>query len=489
VKWEEAAMRGLVGASVVGLCLAFQWPNPGLAQPQPQVSPDRTEDVADAGDNPFLTFDDFSWRAFIALNWPALTGAANRGLPDRSKKFGDPGPRVWETWKARYEVFAPGGAKPAAWNSYDGSNPCGGFGNKTKMLSAFTHFADFNQASFTLGRLANPLVAQNRTYTRYEVRFNKEEFDTIDQNQWYIRSKLPTAANPGKFRIGSIEVKAAWRILNDRDTAEVRRRYYVTKALVFDPDATDQAGSIVCNMQDVALVGLHIVSKTRLRPQWIWTSFEHVDNVPPRGDGDAREPDAKDSRVPYSYNSGMPPAGLAPKRAPPSITQNNHPPNPDPMQVVRMERIKGETMQRNRAYWALPEIRGTIWENYMLVMTQWPKTPGQPNGDPFPIVGPTNPPTNLANTTMETYLQGPGASCMQCHQSVSNRHGMDFVAFMLLDAHDPLQAAMARSVPLERTTIASGKKAARRPDLRKTALDDHPSISALARILRQGSGR
>lgn len=484
-------MRGFVGASVVGLCLAFQWPNPGLAQPQPQVSPDRTDDVADAGGDPFPRFDDFSWRAFIALNWPALTGAANRGEPDRNKKFGDDGPRVWETWKARYEVFAPGGAKPAAWNSYDGSNPCGGVGNQTKTLSAFSHFADFNQAAFTLATLANPLVAQNRTYTRYEVRFNKEQFDTIvdDRNQWYIRSKLPTAANPGTFRNGSIEVKAAWRILNDSDTSEVRRRYYVTKARVFDPEATDQAGSIVCNEQDVALVGFHIVIKTPLRPQWIWSSFEHVDNVPPRGNGDAREPDAKDSRVPYSYNSGTPPTDLDPRTPPLSITERNHPPNPNPMQVVRKQPITQQTMNRNRAYWGLPEIRGTIWENYMLVMTQWPSTPGQPSinnpGSPFPV----GVASTLVNTTMETYQQRPGRSCMECHHSVSNQKGLDFVAFMALDATDPLQAAIARSVRFERTAIATGKKAARKPDLQKTVLDDHPSISALARFLREGIGR
>src|SRR5262245_61444244 len=92
-------------AGIAGLCLAVQILPVARAQvPPPQVSPDRVLDVIGAGPGiPFEEFDNFSWRAFIALNWPSLTGAANRGLPDRSKKLADPGPRVWETYKSRYE--------------------------------------------------------------------------------------------------------------------------------------------------------------------------------------------------------------------------------------------------------------------------------------------------------------------------------------------------------------------------------------------------
>jgi hypothetical protein len=44
---------------------------------------------------------------------------AHRGEPDRSKSLGDSGPRVWETFKARYEIFQPlakgGLSAPAVW--------------------------------------------------------------------------------------------------------------------------------------------------------------------------------------------------------------------------------------------------------------------------------------------------------------------------------------------------------------------------------------
>jgi hypothetical protein len=462
---------------------------------QPQVTPDRIDDVPDGIGSPFPRFDDFSWRAFIALNWPAMPGAANRGQPDRTKKFSDLGPpRVWESWKARYEVFVPGARRPEAWASFDGLNPCGGIGNEVKILSAFSHFHDFNQAAFTLARLANPLIAQNRTHTRYEVRFNREQFDTIVDNEWYIKKKLPTKDNPGTFNDGSIEIKAAWRILIAADKEDVRKRFYVAKdALVFDPGETAKAGTVVCLKRDIALVGFHIVTKTKLRPQWIWSSFEHVDNVPPVGSGNDREPDAKDVPAPYSYHSGRPPQELVPRNAPDAVNAANFNPNPDPMQVIRQRSIHPETMRMNRDYWALPEIKGSVWANYMLVMTQWPSAPGVPSptndGSPFPRSVPATR-TNTANTTMETYQQRPQSSCMACHDFVSNQKGMDFVAFMALDATDPAQATIARSVvPAGRTIGIEPASRARRIAPLRTPLDDDPSVAALAKMLRGYSAR
>ena len=435
---------------------------------EPKALPDRIIDVPATKPDPFPAFSNFSWRAFIALNWPALTGAADRGQPDRSKSFGDPGPRVWETFKSRYEVFQrdrDGRALiPSKWNSYEGNNPCGpGVDNRTKTLSSFSEFSDFNQATFELGELGNPLVAQNRTYTRYEVRINKEEFNSIVDHKWYARNNLPTAQKPGRFNVGSIGVKAAWRILTDQDTPTIRQRYYVVKdAAVLDVAKSLQAGIAVCAKKDIALVGFHIVVKTEYRPQWIWSSFEHVDNVPPIGMGEAREPDANDAHMPYSYNDPTKPQYLAPSLKSPlgNAVSTSNPPkhDPNPMQVIRQHPINTKIMAMNRAYWALPEIRNTVWANYMLVTTQWPTVtqPDEPSnsGQPFPggFVDPkqpmdvyqlpaknAGPPSNLANTTMETYLQAPSSSCMACHHSVSNAYGRDFVAFMTVKANDPPQ--------------------------------------------------
>jgi hypothetical protein len=410
--------------------------------PPPTVSPDALPDVPPTpdGQSPFPFFNNYSWRSFIALNWPALTSPAQRGQPDRSKRFGDTsGPRVWTTWKSQIEIFQPGGAKPSDWTSYDGKNPCGeGFSNSVVTLSAFSPFSDFNQAIFALDRVGNPLVAQNGTYVRYEVRVNRQEFDSItDENhKWYIAANLPSPDNPVPFNVGSTEIKAAWRILTDKDTPAIRSRYYIVPdAQVFDVTAKK------CLKRDIALVGFHIVTKTADRPQWIWSTFEHVDNVP----GLSSEPKPP-SGVPFSFNDPSKPQTLDPRRPPPPISPTNQPvANPTPMQVVRLQKIgptpDDDTMKMNQAYWNLPEIKGTVWENYMLVATQWPTqtSPEKPdnNGVPFPIDG-----METANTTMETYFQAPrqppftGGSCMECHQT-SNAAGRDFVMFVTMDAFRP----------------------------------------------------
>src|SRR5207244_3966801 len=136
-------------------------------------------------------FDDYSWRAFIALVWPALKD--QRGTPDPMAKVGGPGPRVFETYKALWEVFHPDGSAPADWNKFEPKkfNPCDvdtAWGDLT--LGSFSKFGDLGQAG--VGTLVGPLVAQPKTkptYVRFLTGFNKTEFDFLMN---------PTGATPPK---------------------------------------------------------------------------------------------------------------------------------------------------------------------------------------------------------------------------------------------------------------------------------------------------
>lgn len=400
------------------------------------VSPDRIEDtsILKPDVDKFPELDNFAWRAFVALNWPSLTDPAHRGTPDRAKTIGDPGPRVWETFKARYELLpvGPDGGPiaPAPWETYDAVNPCGEAVNpRTKTLATFEPFMDFNQFAF-MGVAANPLVAQNRTYTRYETRMNKPQYSEL--SAWSQGEILPDLDHPLRLPPGSIAVKAAWRLLTAKDTPAVRARYYVVKnANVVDVAKTIAAQRVVCSKSDIALVGLHIVIRTKSRPQGLWTTFEHVDNVPPASAG---EPDAKAAGVPYSYfNPSKRKLGLWPEYGstgtfPVSIDQ---PPkiNPEPNQVVRRHPLHLSTMSMNRHYWKLRGIKGTVWANYMLVAIQWPTRahPIDPynDGNFFP----EKRKENLVNTTMETYFQDSPSSCMSCHRAFNVR-GRDFVGIL-----------------------------------------------------------
>ncbi|MGA8715571.1 MAG: hypothetical protein WB647_21475 [Roseiarcus sp.] len=449
------------------LALALNFAAAGIAVPDlaaagdiaPLVSPDRIDDVPSTKVDPFPAFDNFAWRAFIALNWPSRTEADHRGEPDRERMLGDSGPRVWETFKSRYELFEVGqDGKPAApspWASYEGLNPCGAeVENRVKTLASFVPYADFNQPGFSLGEPLNPLVAQNRTYTRYEIRINRAEYDAIAATGWSESKNLPNEDHPADLPIGSIAIKASWRLMTEADTPAIRSRYYIVKdAEVVDVANSLVAGRALCSKSDIGLVGFHIMIKTRYRPQWLWSTFEHVDNVPPAGEGEAREPDARDAGAPYSYYDASEPDRKLPLLGSPEslpVSASNPPQvDPAPMQVTRRHPVHPSTMAMNRAYWTLPGIKGTVWEHYMLVASQWPTViiPRGPQNDGTYFPGLTLSPgvprepyqsddpsrenkENLANTTMETYLQDAPSSCMACHASLANARGRDFAGIL-----------------------------------------------------------
>lgn len=290
------------------------------------------------------------------------------------------------------------------------------------VLGSFTNFQDFNQAGN--GRFGGPLVGQNHTYVRFEVRLNQLEFDFIRGQQLYRKARLTDSSRPKlRFPNNCIAVKAAWRIIKEDELPAAQGRYYLADAKLLDPITNK------CKLQKVGLVGLHIVQKTPMRPQWVWSSFEHVDNVPEPGTTPlpGSHFSFNDLSKPQVQN---PPAPLAP------ISKSN-PPLDDPreMQVVRSKKIADSTKRTNGDYRAL--LRGTVWENYQLVVTQWPKfpQPEEENGAPFPgqFTGP-EPMTNIANTTMETYFQkNVSTSCMNCHD-VARRKGTDFVWLLQLRA-------------------------------------------------------
>ncbi len=356
-------------------------------------------------------FDSFSWQSFVALNWPAAldsSGRPVRGKADLGKTIGDSRPpRVWESWKASWETFRKGGVAPSEWSSYDGGHPCIGesAGDKTLlMVSKVGSVTDGINEAFS-----GPLVDQNRNYARYEIRFNETQYNVIRTNQWYLRSKLPTdPSKPVNFpssvqgSYGAIEVKAAWReLVAGQDDFN---RYYAADGIIVEPGTPP-----TCRNAKLGLVGFHIASKVDPFREWIWSTFEHVDNVP------ASYPPPAGIR--YSYNDGKNPPNPRGYDYQPEILPDGKPVPPKeqrkPVQVSRVTPIPKDTQAMNGRYQDL--LRGTVWQNYQLVATQWPTTVGQfkvggdcPKNCDFPF-----PATAVANTTLETYLQTD--NCTGCH--------------------------------------------------------------------------
>lgn len=402
--------------------LAAAQPTPVLVEPSAKI-PLEVDIPGGFGGNPIDFFDDYSWRIFLALNWPAVPGS--RGKPDMAKNLSDVGaPRVWETWKADYEIFQPGGMVPTKWSSLDAVTPCPevpatGSGNE-RILGSFSQFGDLNQAAF--GEAGNPLVAQNRTYARYEIRVNEAEYDFIVSRKYYLAESLPKPdpAQPAEpFTNGSIELKAAWKELKTpEEIAAAAGKYYTVVSKVMGPKAGKP-----CESATLALVGFHIVQKTPKRPQWVWSSFEHVDNIP-----EGAPPAGKK----FSFNDGTKPQKLDPEFAPlPLSADNPQQDDPTPMQVVRGLPTHPQTTATNAKYQA--KLAGTVWANYQLVMTQWPTEVNPPDGPGAPFPGDDDT-TCTANSVMETYFQdSTTSSCMACHDKARSAK-LDFVWFVKLRA-------------------------------------------------------
>lgn len=401
------------------------------AMPADVCIPDGFKDV------PINYFDEYSWRAFLAMVWPAAPG--RRGVANARQTVGAPGPRVFETLKPIWEVFHPDGSVPARdFQSYDSSasNACqakAAFGDV--VLGSFNGIDDIGQAG--AGELAGPLAAQNGRYVRYQTLYNQTAFDFIVKRGYYLRANLPKVPSPRptipvlEFPAGSVIVKAAWLDMVGFPADQVKRFY--TRAAILRDTATG-----ACARRTVGLVGLHIIQKTASRPQWIWSSFEQIDSVPPSRFGE---------RVKFTFHDGS--ESKMPAENPLPVV----PLAPEPVKPFNVERpffarVHPKTELTNYQYQEL--LKGTPWEYYGIVVTQWPRldgnqatpVPASQNGDitnTFPGAGAFS---AFANTAMETFDQGrPQLGCMSCHNQA--RLGADFIWSVLDHAYPPKFSAPA----------------------------------------------
>jgi len=355
---------------------------------------------------PFVPFDTFSWDTFISLNWPAKQG--QRGVPNQAACIGDKADSVvWETFADAAVLFQQ---NPPPWDG--GAKALSGIATfrdtelkSTKTVKRFSKISpagiariqaapddfDFNQA------FSSPLIDQNGNYAVYEVRFDKTAYNFVLNGQFYLRKNLPLP--PTGYTNGSTVVKAGWRVLTAADLARKPVRYYHTEAMVYDPDLKKDV------LKPIGLIGFHIMVKTPSRPQWIWATFEQVDNVSTTVAG-----------LKPSFNNGTPnpptPKGFSYKppqlKGDPLVFPPKGGPNRQPVQVTRIPQaaIPAQTVPPNAKYQAL--LNDTPFEFYQLTHSQWPSDPSnvQQFGVPFPSSG-------VTNSVQETYLQTN--SCMTCH--------------------------------------------------------------------------
>ncbi len=203
----------------------------------------------------------------------------------------------------------PGGAKPAPWGAPNVIPPaCQGLGSGMPVISMVGKTVNVLTA-FDQPFKTGPLIDQNGHYARFSIQMNKPMFEYIDTNALYSKAgqkqfndaiDFPVGQVTGGTTgtIGAIMVKSSWRVLTDKDD---RKQFHAIGALVYTPPSENPKIDESCKKQTLGMVGLHIGHKTKSDPQWLWSTFEHVRNVPTVDDIKAH----KASGTYNFYNAGL----------------------------------------------------------------------------------------------------------------------------------------------------------------------------------------
>jgi len=414
-----------------------------------------------------------AWQEFIDLNWQAdakKPGFADPNVP--SSAFGEPdnvNPTVWESYLEATDVFRSAMLK----SDLIGRNSIKSTAQTTWLrprppLKALSRLSKLGDTSIQLSSVTQAdggwLTAQTGDLVFYEVKLNQDEYEFITTNVFNGNDlttfagqaacasqpgmkgrggfNLPAGNNAGNYDsdcqgnnvtygqdIGSIEVKASWVVLPA--DGSLNYRYKISQAEINDPFGNKTNAT-------VGLSGLHIIHKLPGAPQFIWATFEQIDNSPDDNNGHPGPPvlphntNQKQQNTVFSFfdtectTSTDPVYKCIPNTQPGPPCPANGPepagctPYSAPMQVTRMTPVQNDANKVTEYAWSLMP-NNSVFNYYRLIDVQWPNAPSpvapgtttnnMPAGDITP-----NPITRfVANTTMETFVQNK-QSCMSCHQ-------------------------------------------------------------------------
>lgn len=382
-------------------------------------------------------FDLYSWQMFFAVNWPTNdAGAPAPTLTDTA--FGAP---KWTMWNKSPDIYRADGETPAA---------CAAKGPKPMLLTMpkkpapppkpaavsknLTPFAEQATANPRTTRFlgvisavgevtvnsdlndiqqafTGPLIDQNGEFVYYEIMIDPNETGYLCQNNLYnINGQVAFSAAGGKVVMpsgidttdwsGSFELKIAWKVL--KPGVDDPSRFFTQDAYIKDEDANNKE---ITRKVKVGLVGLHIGHKSKSSPQWIWSTFEQIDNLDV-------DPVAHPGLSPSFTNPNCP---ICTPNVLPVAINGVYPRTP--VQAWRAIPIPGDKVALNAQVQAAMKAMGSVWQYYQLIDTQWPTSPGTPpspwNSLPNGVVnkpGGNATPVFLTNITMETYFQGPTAA-------------------------------------------------------------------------------
>jgi hypothetical protein len=372
--------------------------------PPPKITTAMATPPVDAdslGGESQFDFDLYSWNTFVAMNWPADPTTCGPNLKDSI--LSGHGPVVWETLPDDSDVFVTPPATPAPWCPQPAVAATSGhfarlppavraLSEKTGVRRFLHQPSKVARALLTSGALpgigeavGGVLTDQNGRFVRYEIRMNHDEYNFITQNTLWSKAgqqkytpAIDFPVGPSSYGpTGSMEIKAAWKVLSASEVAA--GRFYSIKAIVYnDEDGTPSPGQ---NPATLGLVGLHIVHKTKSQTRWLWSTFEHVDNVYESGTTDGKPRSFANGKCPltppYSTSAPVPckgPCCLPNTQTAASPYKELDPsgkPLNTPAQVTRVNAIEVSGPPVNLNTWFRKLLAGSAWANYQLIGTQW----------------------------------------------------------------------------------------------------------------------
>jgi hypothetical protein len=270
----------------------------------------------------------------------------------------------------------------------------------------------------------------------------------VDEHQFRTIANILNAPDDLEFRVGSLELKSSWKILTEADVAA--GHYFSADAQVSVLKIEQGVAKIDTTAPPmqvrVGLVGLHVVGVVQGHPEFIWATFEHLDNAPnvvsaqitPAGQdftfftkGTPLAECNKKAKLEWQdpgkqvFKNSTPICRQFPFGLEAGAVDANHP-------KAATEEDEAITALNKSVHDALdqaadPKLK--IYKNYKLMGAVWLNRPEhfKPNED-FVSEDFTDPTKEilggeraLSSATMETFTQSKNLNCFTCHSTQEQR--------------------------------------------------------------------
>jgi hypothetical protein len=286
------------------------------------------------------------------------------------------------------------------------------------------------------------LVDQDGQIIWYSTHMNDIYFNFLQQNGG---ANYAQASATLTWPVGAAVFKAAWKVVNGTPPAGFYTEKTTVPLLVNKKDKNGKQIGIGIDPSGktrpvtVALVGLHVVGVTQNHPEFVWGTFEQIQNVPDLPPGMAYNSTAPVSKQGFTFYAANTPANACNVKTTPTVDPAKQTVTPitnvfrqfatggaDAPRTFDINNVntaaQGEMVNMGKG--KKPQPKETVWANYKLIGTLWLEANTlQPNVSQLEKQGVAS--IDLANATLETYFQGPQnnfngnpmANCFMCHNT------------------------------------------------------------------------